>query len=95
MVQALTTSYKENRLDEQIKWHSKKARQDKLRFRLYQIITLIVSAIIPIINVANIGELQTRIISSIIGALIVVVTGLTQLEKYQESWYYIEPAQSC
>ena len=34
---------------------------------------------------AGVGD-ETRIISSIIGEIIVVVTGLTQLEKYQENW---------
>jgi hypothetical protein len=81
-------NYKEARLDDQIKWHSKKARQNKLRFRQFQIITLVASAIIPIINVVPIGhdDVPTRTISSIIGGMIVVVTGLTQLEKYQENW---------
>jgi hypothetical protein len=79
-------SYKEKRLEEQIDWHRKKARHNKLRFRVCQIITLISSAIIPIINVANIGDFQTRVISSIIAGIIAVVTGLTQLEKYQENW---------
>jgi hypothetical protein len=77
-------SYKQERLQKQIDWHSEKARHNKLRFRLYQIITLIASAIIQIINVASIGDFQTRIISSIIGGIIVVATGITQLEKYQE-----------
>lgn len=80
------TNYKETRLKEQIEWHSKMARQNRLRFRLYQIVILITSAIIPIINVANIEDIQTRIISSILGGIIVVITGLTQLEKYQENW---------
>jgi hypothetical protein len=79
------TSYKQERLQKQIEWHSKKARDNKIRFRLYQMITLIASAIIPIINIANNGD-TTRIISSIIGGIIVVVTGITQLEKYQENW---------
>jgi hypothetical protein len=79
-------SYKEERLQKQIDWHSQKARHNKLRFRLYQIITLIASAIISIINVANVGDFQTRMISSIIAGVIVVATGITQLEKYQESW---------
>lgn len=79
-------SYKQERLQKQIDWHSEKARHNKLRFRLYQIITLTASVTIPIINVANIGDFQTRIISSIIGGIIVVTTGLTQLEKYQENW---------
>jgi hypothetical protein len=85
------TGYKQERLQKQIEWHSKKALDNKLRYRLYQIITLIASAIIPIINLLNIAkpdtaDYQIRIISSIISAIIVVVTGLTQLEKYQENW---------
>jgi hypothetical protein len=84
-------NYKETRLEQQIRWHSEKARHNKLRFREFQIITLVASAIIPIINVASIaysntGDYLTRIISSIVGGVIVVVTGLTQLEKYQENW---------
>ena len=63
-----------------------KARDNKSRFRLYETITVIASAIIPIINVANFEDFQTRTISSIIGGIISVVTGITQLEKYQENW---------
>lgn len=82
---SMSSSYKENRLEDQIKWHSKKARDNKFKFRLYKIITVVASALIPIINVANMGD-ATRIISSIVGGTIAVVTGITQLEKYQENW---------
>jgi hypothetical protein len=82
----LTPNYMKERLEKQIEWHSKKARHNKLRFRQLQITILVASAIIPIINVANIGDVQTRIISSIIGGIILVITGVTQLEKYQENW---------
>jgi len=58
-----STNYKKERLEEQILWHSKKARQNKLKLRLYQLIILIAVAIIPIINMAGIGD-ETRIISS-------------------------------
>ena len=60
-----SASYKQERLQKQIEWHSKKARDNKIRFHIYQIITLIASTIIPIINVASIGDFQTRLISSI------------------------------
>ncbi len=78
--------YKANRLEEQINWHSKKARHNKFKFRLCQIIILCVSASIPIINAVQIENIQIHIISSIFGGIIVVVTGVTQLEKYQENW---------
>jgi Protein of unknown function (DUF4231) len=92
-----TTTYKDQRLEKQITWHSEKARHNKRRFRLYQIITLLGSAVIPIVNVtdfANIpivnvtdfANLLTRLLSSVIGGIIVVATGITQLEKYQENW---------
>lgn len=47
---------------------------------------IIVGAIIPIVNVLDFADLQTRIVSSILGATVVIITGLTQLEKYQENW---------
>jgi len=50
---ALTNDYKNSRLEEQIKWHSQKARYNKSRFRLYEIIVIFAGAIIPIINVVD------------------------------------------
>ena len=32
------------------------------------------------------ADQQTRIVSSVLGATVVIVTGLTQLEKFQENW---------
>jgi hypothetical protein len=78
-------NYKQERLQKEIDWHSDRAKDNKIKFRICQIVILVAGAIIPIINVASIGDSQ-RMISSIIGGLIVVVTGLTQLEKYQENW---------
>lgn len=50
------------------------------------IIIIIIGAIIPIVNALDFADLQTCIISSILGASVVIITGLTQLEKYQENW---------
>jgi hypothetical protein len=82
----LQSDYKLERLQEQIDWHSKKARQNKRRYRISQIIIIFVAAIIPVINVLGFADQQTRIVSSVLGATVVIVTGLTQLEKYQENW---------
>jgi len=78
--------YKQNRLEDQITWYSQKAQHNKIRFRLCQVMILVAGSIIPIINVAGFGDIATRITSSVIGALIVIATGVTQLEKYQENW---------
>lgn len=77
--------YKDSRLEEQIKWHSQKARHNKARFRLYEIIVIFSGAIIPIVNITS-ADVATRLVSSILGGIIAIVTGITQLEKYQENW---------
>ena len=53
---------------------------------MYQIITLFVSAIIPVINVTDFADFPIRILSSVLAAIIAVATGISQLEKYQENW---------
>jgi uncharacterized protein DUF4231 len=80
------SDYKIARLEDQIKWHSRKARENKKRFRMYEIITIFSSVIIPIVNVLDFADLQTRIVSSVLGATVAIVAGITQLEKYQENW---------
>ena len=53
---------------------------------MYQMITLFVSAIIPIINVINFEEFSIRVLSSVLAAIVALATGITQLEKYHENW---------
>ena len=43
-------SYISERLDGQISWYAKKSSYNKLRFRICQIIVIVASAVIPIIN---------------------------------------------
>lgn len=78
--------YPIKRLEDQIKWHTQKARNNKKKFRLYQIITIIASAMIPIINITSHGLDIQKFLSSVIGGLIAIITSITQLEKYQENW---------
>jgi hypothetical protein len=78
--------YLNERLEKEIKWHSNKAQHNKRRFRSNQIMIMMASAIIPIVNILEFGNLETRIISSILGGLIIVITGISQLEKYQQNW---------
>lgn len=82
----LPEDYKKERLQFQIVWHSDKARHNKKMFRLYEIIIIITGAMIPIVNAIDFIDIQTRIISSILGGIVVILTGLSQLEKYQENW---------
>jgi Protein of unknown function (DUF4231) len=74
------------RMEEEIHWLSLKARQNKFRFRVSQIIILTAGAIILIVNVVNYSDQFPRIISSVIGVLVVAVIGINQSAKYEEGW---------
>src|SRR6266487_1891143 len=86
-------NYEDGRLEEQLKWHSRKAAANKFRFRLCQMIIMIISALIPLVNLLYNLDLVTRVVSSSLGAVILVVTGISQLEKYHENWIIYRTTQ--
>ena len=60
-------------------------------FYVLQAIIILVSALIPIINLLGFEKNDNndeiiRILSSVFGSLIVIVTGLLQLFKVSEKW---------
>jgi hypothetical protein len=73
-------------LNDRIKRFEIDANKYRLRFRVFQIIVILASGIIPIINLSDIASPATRFISSILGSLIVIVTGITQMDKNHEMW---------
>ncbi len=78
--------YVKNRLDDQINWYSTKSTENKKRFHGLQITIIIVGVVIPLINLIDFAPTETRIFSSIFGAVIVAITGILQLKKYHENW---------
>jgi Protein of unknown function (DUF4231) len=79
-------TYIQDRVDDQIRWHSRKARENKEKFHIFQIITIVSGSIVPLVNVVDFLPLPTRIISAILGSLITIVTSITQLKKYEQNW---------
>jgi hypothetical protein len=78
--------YIKERLDDQLKWHGSKARENKKKFQMLQVIIIIVGALVPIVNSIGPAGDWLRIISSVLGGIIVIITSLIQLQKYQENW---------
>jgi len=78
--------YIKNRLDDQIRWYSSKATENKSRYYLFQIMLIVVTALIPIINVIDFAPIQTRVVSSILGGIALGVTSILQLKKHHENW---------
>ena len=84
--------YIQNRVDNQIKWYSQKATFNKFRYRIIEIIIIVSGALIPIINSsaifypkeANYSNLVFT--SSVLGFIVTIAVGLSQLEKYFETW---------
>jgi hypothetical protein len=74
------------RLEDGIIWYDTKASQNKFKFRLCQIVTLVAGTIILTVNIIDSFELLVRLVSSIIGGIIVLVIGISQLQKYHEKW---------
>jgi Protein of unknown function (DUF4231) len=83
--------YLKDRLEEQRSWYAAKSSFNKSRYRLFQIITIIASAAIPVINLTSgWGDSGTQhgalLATSIISAGVAIVIAFTQLEKYFETW---------
>ena len=86
--------YISQRLDDQINWYDKKSANNKLRFRACQLIVIITSASIPIINlgipltnpVTHLDANQALGITAILGGIITIVTALSQMDAYFETW---------
>jgi hypothetical protein len=62
-----------------------RARENKKRFRILQIIIIVTGALVPIVNTVLPSENWMRIISSVLGGIIVKVTSMLRLHKYQET----------
>ena len=85
--------YVNGRLQEQLDYHSKGSRENKNKFYAYQFVIILTGALIPIVNVIGpVGD-SLRLISSILGGIIVVITALMQLHKYQENWILFRSTQ--
>ena len=77
--------YITNRLDPQIAWYDKKSLLCQKRYKLIQIVEIILAAIIPLLS----GYCNTLLISIIVGIFGIIITileSLTKLFKYHENW---------
>ena len=78
--------YVQRRLEEQRRWHSREATANKRRFYAAEIATLLAGASIPVVNVWVVDPVTARVLSAILGAVVVVAAGLARLMKFQENW---------
>ncbi|MBT28055.1 MAG: hypothetical protein CMO01_00230 [Thalassobius sp.] len=77
--------YIKQRLDDQIKWYSKKSSNNKKQFYTVNILVITLSAFIPFLSGLKSLPLNAEL-TGFLGIVIAVVTGLSSLMKYQENW---------
>ena len=79
--------YLKDRIDDQLEWYRDKANTSKKRFHASQIVIIIAGALVPIVNSVPMDDANgIRLISSILGGIILGISGILQLKKYQENW---------
>ena len=78
--------YIKERLDDQIKWYSKKATKNKSLNNWFKAFIIILSATIPFVVGTEFDETLRNIILSAMGVIITILSGLSGLLKFQEKW---------
>lgn len=79
--------YLSTRLEDQIKWYSKKGGINKKRYHTTMALTIVLSALIPLVAGLSqaIGEF-TNYITGCMGVGVTILSSLMALYKYQEKW---------
>lgn len=81
--------YIEKRYQRQLIWYEKYARNSRITFYILQFLVILISALIPVINVfpsSSVNADSIKIWSAILGALIVIILGILQITKAKEDW---------
>ena len=89
------TNYSEERLDGEIEYYSVNASKNKSNYHRSQITIIIIGALIPVVNIIDFASFEIRLISAILGAIVVGVTGIIQLKKYHENWIMYRSAEEA
>jgi hypothetical protein len=70
------------RLEDQIAWYDKKSGQNQRTFKQLKVLQLASAAGIPVLASTS----ATPWVTGILGALIVALEGIQQLNQYQQNW---------
>ena len=76
--------YFDRRLEEQRKWHARRADWNKKSYYGAEIITLVAGALIPVVNIGDWHA--ARLLSALLASLVLLASGVSKLYKFQENW---------
>lgn len=78
--------YLEQRVQGQIAWYDKKSTRNKKWFYAMQLLTIISSALIPLLVGYSEKFEMLKYIGGAMGAAVAILSGILALKKYRENW---------
>lgn len=80
--------YIKQRVNDQYNYFDKKATEMQKKFKVFSVINIILSALIPVLTfLADSAPFIINLIISSFGAAVSIFTGILYLGKYQQLWY--------
>jgi len=77
--------YLKERVEGQINWYGTKSTSNKRWYLFFQIIVILSSSSIPVINLFS-DNYTAKIMVSVLGASIAVITGIISLVRHKDLW---------
>lgn len=85
--------YIKNRVDDQIDWYDKKATSAQRKYKICQLIEIVVAALIPVlVGFFDICPVMQFLVG-LCGVAITIIEGIVSLNKWHENW--IEYRSTC
>ena len=78
-------AYIADRVDNQIAWYSRKSNLNKKGFIVFQIMTFVASASVPVFAMFS-GDIWARVTVAILGSATAITTGIVSLYQFREHW---------
>lgn len=78
--------YIQERIMEQMRWYSAKSADFKKRYHRLTMISVMLSASIPIITIFADGSLATKAIVAALGSAVTAISAYLSLKKYADLW---------
>src|SRR5215472_3539358 len=74
------------RLDDQLRWYDKHSARQRRAFYFLKVVTVVAAALIPLSTAILPDGHLNKVVTSSLGALIVVIEGIQQLFQLQTNW---------
>jgi Protein of unknown function (DUF4231) len=70
------------RLTDQIAWYNKKSQVAQRRYKILKIVQVIIAGVIPLMSAFPVPELEFRVVTAILGLLVLILEAVQQLKAY-------------